>query len=132
MTSKYVLALTEQNNERVRNNDVAMLEKECKQLAEVWKDFQSRFPDLATSDLWYNGLPSIRTVRVVVESVVNQWKRKQDKGLRKAKNYLTSYCDTLLCHADLFAVFPQGEKYTCLFTGVLSTMVKASITWPTS
>lgn len=105
------------------------MEEECKQLAEVWGDFQSRFPDLGTSDLLYNELPSIRTVRVVVEGVVNQWERKQDKGLRKAKNYLTSYCDTLLCHADLFAMFPQGDKYTSLFTGVLSTVVKASITW---
>jgi hypothetical protein len=84
---------------------------------------------LGSSDLLYNELPSIRTVKVAVEGVVKQWEGKKERGIGKAKGYLTSYCDTLLSHSDMFSIFPQGEKYTSLFTGVLSTVVKASIKW---
>ncbi|KAH8198582.1 hypothetical protein TruAng_007263 [Truncatella angustata] len=106
-------------------DDLSDFDTECKNLIEVWKDFQSRYPDLGTSTLLDNEIPNISTVKQAVNGVVGEWEAKKDKGMGKAKDYLTRYCDTLLAHSQLFAVIPKGDKYISLFTGVMASIVKA-------
>jgi hypothetical protein len=113
-------------NKRNRTSDVALLEKECKELAEIWADFQSRLPEADQQLPLNQGLPNIRTVKTTVEAAARNWEAKKESGFGKAKDYLFKFCDTLVAHSELFSIFPQGDKYTSLFTGVLSSIVKVS------
>ena len=92
----------------------------------VWQEFQSRFPGVDDPIGIEDKVPSIWTVKSVVESTVRDWEEKQEKGLGKAKQFLIDYCDTLVSHSNLFAIFPQGDKYTSLFTGVTSSVIHVS------
>ncbi|KAK8115438.1 hypothetical protein PG984_011940 [Apiospora sp. TS-2023a] len=105
--------------------DVANLEKECRNLVETWKKFQDLFPGVGTSDILFNEYPSIDTLRKAVRGAVEEWEENKEKGVGKARIFLTKYCDTLLAHSQLFSIIPQGDKYTSVFTGVVSSLVKA-------
>ncbi|KAK8054426.1 hypothetical protein PG996_013727 [Apiospora saccharicola] len=77
--------------------DMANLEKECRNLVETWKN----------------------------SGAVDEWEKAKEKRVGKAQTFLTKYCDTLLAHSQLFSIIPQGDKYTSVFTGVVSSLVKA-------
>ncbi|KAK6857299.1 hypothetical protein PG995_007486 [Apiospora arundinis] len=104
--------------------DLANLENECRTLLESWKTFQEQFPGLGTSDLLFNELPTIETLKKVVRGAVKEWEENKEKGLGKAKTFLAKYCDTLLGHSQMFSFIPQGDKYTSVFTGVISSLIK--------
>jgi hypothetical protein len=110
----------------VRTSDVALLEKECKELIEVWADFQSHLPKADQQLPLNQDLLNIGTVKKAVEAVAQDWEAKKESKFGKAKDYLFKFCDTLVAHSELFSIFPQGDKYTSLFTGVLSSIVKVS------
>jgi hypothetical protein len=63
---------------------------------------------------------------MVVENAVKHQEAKKETVFGKANNYLFKFCGTFAAHSDLFCIFFQGDKYTCLFIGVLSSIVKVS------
>jgi hypothetical protein len=123
--SKYVFrrcprtnpSLTIASNE---DDDNTNLERECKDLIKTWKGFEAKHAGATTS----NGLPSIYSLEKTMDSVMQTMDEKKQQAFGKAKDRFREFSGTLLAYSDLFSVIPQGDKYTALFTGVISTIVK--------
>jgi hypothetical protein len=111
----------------ISDDDYVELEKECKNMAEVWEDFKSRLPESDRHLDAYSGLPNLSAVRKAVSIASTEWEGKKEKGFGKAKHNFTSFCERLDAHSQLFKIFPEGDKYTSLFTGVLSSIVLVSV-----
>ncbi|KAI0142636.1 hypothetical protein GGR57DRAFT_519746 [Xylariaceae sp. FL1272] len=105
--------------------DRTALLDECKSLYTAWKEFQQRFPESVEINTIPGEFPSIRTLQSSVSDVIREWELKKNTGLGKVREYLANYCDTLVAHSNLFAVIPQGDKFTSLFVGVTSSLIKA-------
>lgn len=103
---------------------MAELEKECKTLKEAWEDFRLKIPEADRQLPIYQGVPNIWTVKQSVALAEQEWAAKKETGVGKAKDYFFSFCETLDTHSQMFRIFPQGDKYTSLFTGVISSIVK--------
>lgn len=100
------------------------LEKECKALNDAWKEFKDKLSETDRELPIYLGVPNIWTVKKTVELAEQEWRAKKEKGVGKAKDYFFCFSETLDTHSQMFQIFPQGDKYTSLFTGVISSIVK--------
>lgn len=69
----------------------------------------------------------MQDLQSMMKNTVQDWDARGDSGLSKAKNNFLDFSETLLQFSDLFSIIPDGDKYISLFTGVISTIVKASI-----
>lgn len=105
--------------------EVEDLFKERRELAEVWMKFQKRHPEFSDLDIDTQQPPNIEALQTVMRAAVQDWEKRGDTGLAKAKDNFLSFSETLVSFSDLFSVIPHGDKYVSLFTGVLSTTVKA-------
>ena len=53
------------------------------------------------------------------------WTKKQEGKVGKSKRLFAKVCQSLDSHKDLFEMLPNNDKYVCLITGSLSSIVKA-------
>jgi hypothetical protein len=105
------------------DSESAILETQCYEVAQTWKDFKSHFPNLNMLE-GITHLPTISTLQEEVAAAQTKWAAKKEKGFGKAKDNVMSFLETLEGHKALFEIFPSGDKYTSLFTGVISSVVK--------
>ena len=68
--------------------------------------------------------PSLRSLFTVVEEAMKKRVKKPSTGLGKAQETLYSFCYTMNTHSYMFSVFPSGDKYASLPTGVVSSTIK--------
>ncbi|KAI1337702.1 hypothetical protein F5Y15DRAFT_151514 [Xylariaceae sp. FL0016] len=100
------------------------LELQCKEVAKVWNKFKSDFPE---AEIQQVGPPSIETLQVAVSSAQTRWQGRREVGFGRIKAKLMAFFDVMDDHSTLFNVIPSGDKYLCLFTGVISSIVQASV-----
>jgi hypothetical protein len=112
-----------------RDSEVSRLEAECKELAQKWQIFQSVLP-YNDRELPIESCPSISTVLEGTKAAREMWEEKKKVGFRRAKAHFISFCSKLNDHSFLFDIFPSGDKYTSLFSGVISSIVKVSYALP--
>lgn len=110
-----------------RNDDIALLQKECKELVQVWQKLQRKHPEC--DELLPNSRkpPSVASLQKVIRSTLDNREAQQQSGLGRARQQFFSFCDTLTAYSSLFSLIPQGSLYTSLFVGVISSLVKVSI-----
>lgn len=110
-----------------RNNDVALLQKECKELVQVWLKLQRKHPEC--DELLPNSRkpPSVASLQQVIRSTLDTREAQQQSGFGRVKQQFFSFCDTLTAYSSLFSLIPQGSLYTSLFVGVISSLVKVSL-----
>lgn len=108
------------------HDDIALLQKECKELVQVWLKLQRKHPEC--DELLPNSRkpPSVARLQEVVRSTLDSREAQQQNGFGRAKQQFASFCDTLTAYSSLFSLIPQGSLYTSLFVGVISSLVKAS------
>ncbi|KAG6356460.1 hypothetical protein INS49_015848 [Diaporthe citri] len=108
------------------NDDIALLQKECKELIQTWLKLQRKHPEC--DELLPNSHkpPSVASLQQVIRSTLDSREAQQQSGLGRAKQQFFSFCDTLTAYSSLFSLIPQGSLYTSLFVGVISSLVKAS------
>ena len=93
-------------------------------MAKIWKEF---LPAFARSGRFTDDTltpPSIADLTAVVHQVRQDSANKKESGFGKARDKFFTFCQTMSDHSYLFSVFPDGDKYTSLFTGVVSSIVK--------
>jgi hypothetical protein len=110
----------------VRNDDIALLQKECKELVQVWLKLQRKHPEC--DELLPNSRkpPSVASLQQVIRSTLDNREAQQQRGFGRVKQQFFSFCDTLTAYSSLFSLIPQGSLYTSLFVGVISSLVKVS------
>lgn len=59
-----------------------------------------------------------------VQRAEAKWANDNESGLGKAKNAVGNFINTMDAHSYLFSVAPNGDKYTSLITGVVTSVVK--------
>lgn len=110
-----------------RNDDIALLQKECRELVQVWCKLQRKHPEC--DELLPNSRkpPSVASLQQVIRSTLDSREAQQQSGFGRAKQQFFSFCDTLTAYSSLFSLIPQGSLYTSLFVGVISSLVKVSL-----
>ncbi|KAK3947204.1 hypothetical protein QBC32DRAFT_385248 [Pseudoneurospora amorphoporcata] len=103
-----------------------ILEKQRRELIDSWKDVSTHFPemgDMAPGSSWVPNLSSLRHMVSQAESA-----REVDKtsGFGAIRERLRNLVQALDDHKYLFEIIPKGDKYLCLFTGVVSFLSKAT------
>lgn len=61
----------------------------------------------------------------MMKETAQAWEDKRDSGFGRAKEKMIGFSEALVSFSDLFSIIPQGDKYVSLFTGVISTTIKA-------
>ncbi|KAK8104990.1 hypothetical protein PG999_008349 [Apiospora kogelbergensis] len=103
---------------------VEPLQFEAKAASELWRSLKLDIRDFGGSG---NQIPSVQTLRTAVHGAQAQWNKKSESGFGKAKTQFFSFLETMDSHKYLFSVIPNGDKYTSLITGIITSVVKASV-----
>ncbi|XDG07409.1 hypothetical protein ABKA04_007024 [Annulohypoxylon sp. FPYF3050] len=103
---------------------VVSLHAEAKEAAELWRCLELDIGDLAGRG---DQIPTVETLWAAVRQAQTQWEKKREKGFGRAKAHLFSFLETMDEHKYLFSIIPNGDKYTSLITGVVTSIVKASV-----
>ncbi|OAA35948.1 hypothetical protein NOR_07756 [Metarhizium rileyi] len=103
--------------------DAMELQVHAREAAELWRKLKL---NIESTELLEDGPPTIPTLLKAVDDAVVQWDKKREKGFGKAKSQFFSFLDTMEAHKYLFSVIPNGDKYTSLLTGIVTSVVKAS------
>lgn len=94
--------------------------------------FQADYPDIGIMMPGSQRPPSVATLKETVESAIETWKTRREEGFGKVRQNFQEFSETVLAFSDIFSIIPQGDKYISLFTGVISTVVKVSISSTTA
>lgn len=89
----------------------------------TWRKFETKHIEF--QDLGTGGPPSIQDLQSIMRTTVQELDVKCNSGLSRAKKNFLAFSETLVQFSDLFSIIPDGDKYTSLLTGVISTTVKA-------
>ena len=71
-----------------------------------------------------NSKPDINVARVAIESAQAQIQKNQDSKIGKVKAFFGKSAQVLDDYNYLFDLLPTGDKYTSVFTGALTAIVK--------
>lgn len=104
------------------------LQGQAKKLAELWRQLKLDSGDIG--GLSEGSLPSLNTLWNAAHDAESQWAKKKEKGFGKAKARLFTFLDTMDAHKYLFSIIPNGDKYTSLLTGSLTSIVKVGNLMP--
>ncbi|KAM6512108.1 hypothetical protein FSOLCH5_009826 [Fusarium solani] len=107
--------------------DLDPLENHSQRVILVWKRFSDLLPSDMTSPHSPNNVPTISTLYEAIQQAEQEWTAKQAKGLTAVKGKFMHFADTMNDYSYLFKVIPDGDKYTSLITGVVSSVVTVSI-----
>lgn len=97
------------------------LHAEAKEAAELWRCLELDIGDLAGRG---DQIPTVETLWAAVRQAQAQWEKKREKGFGRARAQLFSFLETMDEHKYLFSIIPNGDKYTSLITGVVTSIVK--------
>ncbi|KAI0883763.1 uncharacterized protein GGS22DRAFT_189731 [Annulohypoxylon maeteangense] len=106
------------------DSTVAILRAEAKETTELWESLRLDIGDLGIPG---DQIPTVETLWTAVLQAQTQWDKKKEKGFGRAKVHLFSFLETMDEHKYLFSIIPNGDKYTSLITGVITSIVKASV-----
>lgn len=73
-----------------------------------------------------NQKPDMNIVRLAIQNAQAQIQKNQDSKFGKVKAFFGTSAQVLDKHNYLFDLLPTGDKYTSVFTGALSAIVKVS------
>ncbi|MCJ1308632.1 hypothetical protein MMC25_002285 [Agyrium rufum] len=107
---------------------VSSLDLSLRSMIAAWKDFQGELPEdqRATRD---SNPPTEVSLKSTIESLAAQCSSKKGEEYESAKVNFLGCCTTLDAHAQLFAIFPNGDKYVSLLSGTISSIVKAAVNY---
>lgn len=96
-------------------------------LAKAWEKFQKQLPSSQANDL--RGQPPRLSVlfQAVKDADLHFKKKRDETKWGKVKGAFARVTKSAEDHSQLLAFVPSNDKYICLVTGTLSTIVKASI-----
>lgn len=75
-----------------------------------------------------SSMPAVATLYSEVTHAQSVWESKKEMGFGAFKKNILAFVESLGGHKALFSIFPSGDKYTSLITGVVSSVVKVSET----
>ncbi|GLI75628.1 hypothetical protein PoHVEF18_003890 [Penicillium ochrochloron] len=108
--------------------DLNRLENGRKSIVEIWQTFREHHDSVpGESSLSFHEVPNVATLQKVVSDAQAKWETKKGTGFGKLKTYVSDFLGMMDDHSYLFKVIPAGDKYISLITGVVSSVVKATV-----
>ncbi|ESZ91572.1 hypothetical protein SBOR_8042 [Sclerotinia borealis F-4128] len=104
------------------------LEAKSKELEVTWVKFKEKFKIPDDSVGVKNQKPDMNVARLAIQKAQAQIQKNQSSKFGKVKAFFRTSAQVLDSHNYLFDLLPSGEKYTSVFTGAFSSIVKATIT----
>ncbi|KAM0231911.1 hypothetical protein ACHAPO_008209 [Fusarium lateritium] len=114
----------------VVSNDANLgpLYSQQQKILELWERFNQIYPDGNLSDQ-KNSIPTIETLYQAIDQAQAAWQDKQARGVRPIRDKFFNFAQTMSEYSYLFSIIPNGDKYTSLITGVVSSVVKVSVNY---
>ncbi|KAI0186884.1 hypothetical protein EV127DRAFT_483846 [Xylaria flabelliformis] len=103
--------------------DAASLQQEAKEAANLWRSLKL---DLGDLEPFGDQIPTINTLWAAINQAQMQWIKKSESGFGKAKTQLFCFFETMDSHKYLFSIIPNGDKYTSLITGVITSIASVN------
>lgn len=105
--------------------NITALESRREELQVTWVEFTKK---LKLSD---DAKPNMNTVRVAIQQAQVKIQRNQESKIGRTKAFFGSSFEVLNEYNYLFDMLPTGDKYTSVFTGALTAIVKVNdVSWP--
>ncbi|QPC76903.1 hypothetical protein HYE68_007655 [Fusarium pseudograminearum] len=92
-------------------------------ILELWERFNEIYPDDSPTGQM-KAIPTIQTLYQAIDQAQTAWHDKQARGLRPIRDKFFNFAETMSEYSYLFSIIPNGDKYTSLITGVVSSVVK--------
>lgn len=114
------------------SSDEEVLLKQCDEVTKTWKAFTKKSSNqhLMSLGLAYpdgSTLPTINTLRQVVNALLDKKDVKDQTTWGKVKGNMRAFVNTMSVHGYLFSIFPSGSIYTSVLSGVVSSFAMVSI-----
>ncbi|KAK4246011.1 hypothetical protein C7999DRAFT_15812 [Corynascus novoguineensis] len=105
------------------------LEKHKSHVAERWRSSNLEHPGLQLKDIFNecHRPPRLDDLLDAVRDAEAAWEKKKSSGLGKTKQAIENFMDAMSSHSYLFSVIPSNDKYTCLVTGMMTSITKAFV-----
>ncbi|GAB1312438.1 Exocyst complex component Sec10 [Madurella fahalii] len=98
-------------------------------IAKRWKAFNTEHADLQLDEMFNEDQdpPRIGGLLRAAQDAEAAWEHKKGSGVGKIKSAIENFMNTMDNHSYLFSIVPRDDKYTCLITGVLTSITKAFV-----
>lgn len=110
-------------NNAISADEVTRLNNQRKRVTESQARFHAYFAIGAISQAPNRPL-TIQELTSQVQNDMQAWASKRESGYGKARTRIQNFLSVMNDHSYLFSVIPNGDKYTSLVTGVISSVVK--------
>ncbi|CAG8951357.1 hypothetical protein HYFRA_00007268 [Hymenoscyphus fraxineus] len=114
--------------ESIYNNKLSELESKSEEVKLHWHKFQSKLKLSEVDKIKTTSEPDMSVLRDAIEEAESQLQQKKESNLGKTKTFLKRSVSCLDKYHYLFDLLPTGDKYTSIFTGSLTAIVKATVT----
>ena len=74
----------------------------------------------------YSSIPTVEDLSNAVNAAQIEYEKKSMKGFHKVLRQFRTFSSGLEHYNALASLIPSGDKYSCLITGVISSVVKVS------
>jgi hypothetical protein len=100
------------------------LESKSLELQETWGKFTEKLKLANRNDVATTTKPDINVVRLAIQEAETQMQQKSHSKVGKVKSFFSKSTQSLDNYNYLFDLLPSGDKYTSVFVGAFSTIVK--------
>lgn len=110
------------------SDDVLVRLEESKvKVAERWTAFHSEHgSEIGDGLIDIQQKPRIETLWKAVHDAEIACKKRRETGFGKTRSAIERFMNTMNNYSYIFSVIPNGDRYTCLVTGIITSITKAS------
>ncbi|CAG8980773.1 hypothetical protein HYALB_00012873 [Hymenoscyphus albidus] len=112
--------------ESIYNTKLSELESKSEEVKLHWHKFQSKLKLSEVDKIKTTSEPDMSVLRDAIKEAESQLQQKKESNLGKTKTFLNRSVSCLDKYHHLFDLLPTGDKYTSIFTGSLTAIVKIS------
>ncbi|KAF0635513.1 hypothetical protein FPSE5266_01982 [Fusarium pseudograminearum] len=114
--------------DNIDDPNLGPLYNQQRRILELWERFNEIYPD-GSQPGQMKTIPTIQTLYQAIDQAQTAWHDKQARGLRPIRDKFFNFAETMSEYSYLFSIIPNGDKYTSLITGVVSSVVKVSVNY---
>ncbi|KAF3010482.1 hypothetical protein E8E14_006455 [Neopestalotiopsis sp. 37M] len=104
------------------NEDHERLNDRCKEAVKLWKELCRRSHN--GSDVEIFTIPTLEKLSAATNKMISDSKSTRESGFHAARESFLDFVSVMSDYSYIFSVFPSGDKYISVITGVLSTISK--------
>ena len=109
---------------------LAVLERKREEMVELWNSIGQPIPQERDKGAIQGTIPTIESLHKAALREQASWKTQRSKGFGRVRDQFVKFASGLEDYAYLAKIIPDGDKYTSLIAGTVSSIVQASSKHP--